>query len=400
MKILVINSGSSSLKYQVINMENEKILLKGLVERIGEKKSSIKHENGTSKYTEELKIPNHEEALKKVMNLLVDPQYGCFKSLSEIDAIGHRVLHCGEKYVSSVLIDDNVINAIEEHAVFGPLHNPPNLTGILAAQKLMPDVPQVAVFDTSFHQTMPPKAFLYGLPYEFYEKYKIRRYGFHGTSHKYITIEAAKMLGKDIKELKLISAHLGNGASLAAVKGGKVVDTSMGLTPLEGLVMGGRSGDVDATVPLFLLRQGYSIDEVDNILNKKSGVYGISGISNDMRDIEKAIKEGHKRAQLAFDVYTYRIAKYIGSYATILNGFDALVFTAGVGENDPEVRKTVCDYLGIFGVKLDDEKNISLNRIGGIISSDDSKVTVMVIKTNEELMIARDTKEIVENQKK
>lgn len=400
MKILVINSGSSSLKYQVINMENEKILLKGLVERIGEKKSSIKHENGTSKYTEELKITNHEEALKKVMNLLVDPQYGCFKSLSEIDAIGHRVLHCGEKYVSSVLIDDNVINAIEEHAVFGPLHNPPNLTGILAAQKLMPDVPQVAVFDTSFHQTMPPKAFLYGLPYEFYEKYKIRRYGFHGTSHKYITIEAAKMLGKDIKELKLISAHLGNGASLAAVKGGKVVDTSMGLTPLEGLVMGGRSGDVDATVPLFLLRQGYSIDEVDNILNKKSGVYGISGISNDMRDIEKAIKEGHKRAQLAFDVYTYRIAKYIGSYATILNGFDALVFTAGVGENDPEVRKTVCDYLGIFGVKLDDEKNISLNRIGGIISSDDSKVTVMVIKTNEELMIARDTKEIVENQKK
>ena len=400
MKILVINSGSSSLKYQVINMENEKILLKGLVERIGEKKSSIKHENGTSKYTEELKIPNHEEALKKVMNLLIDPQYGCFKSLSEIDAIGHRVLHCGEKYVSSVLIDDNVIDAIEEHAVFGPLHNPPNLTGILAAQKLMPDVPQVAVFDTSFHQTMPPKAFLYGLPYEFYEKYKIRRYGFHGTSHKYITIEAAKMLGKDIKELKLISAHLGNGASLAAVKGGKVVDTSMGLTPLEGLVMGGRSGDVDATVPLFLLRQGYSIDEVDNILNKKSGVYGISGISNDMRDIEKAIEEGHKRAQLAFDVYTYRIAKYIGSYATILNGFDALVFTAGVGENDPEVRKTVCDYLGIFGVKLDDEKNISLNRIGGIISSDDSKVTVMVIKTNEELMIARDTKEIVENQKK
>lgn len=400
MKILVINSGSSSLKYQVINMENEKILLKGLVERIGEKKSSIKHENGTSKYTEELKITNHEEALKKVMNLLIDPQYGCFKSLSEIDAIGHRVLHCGEKYVSSVLIDDNVINAIEEHAVFGPLHNPPNLTGILAAQKLMPDVPQVAVFDTSFHQTMPPKAFLYGLPYEFYEKHKIRRYGFHGTSHKYITIEAAKMLGKDIKELKLISAHLGNGASLAAVKGGKVVDTSMGLTPLEGLVMGGRSGDVDATVPLFLLRQGYSIDEVDNILNKKSGVYGISGISNDMRDIEKAIKEGHKRAQLAFDVYTYRIAKYIGSYATILNGFDALVFTAGVGENDPEVRKTVCDYLGIFGVKLDDEKNISLNRIGGIISSDDSKVTVMVIKTNEELMIARDTKEIVENQKK
>lgn len=400
MKILVINSGSSSLKYQVINMDNEKILLKGLVERIGEKKSSIKHENGTSKYTEELKITNHEEALKKVMNLLIDPQYGCFKSLSEIDAIGHRVLHCGEKYVSSVLIDDNVINAIEEHAVFGPLHNPPNLTGILAAQKLMPDVPQVAVFDTSFHQTMPPKAFLYGLPYEFYEKYKIRRYGFHGTSHKYITIEAAKMLGKDIKELKLISAHLGNGASLAAVKGGKVVDTSMGLTPLEGLVMGGRSGDVDATVPLFLLRQGYSIDEVDNILNKKSGVYGISGISNDMRDIEKAIKEGHKRAQLAFDVYTYRIAKYIGSYATILNGFDALVFTAGVGENDPEVRKTVCDYLGIFGVKLDDEKNISLNRIGGIISSDDSKVTVMVIKTNEELMIARDTKEIVENQKK
>jgi acetate kinase len=334
------------------------------------------------------------------MNLLVDPQYGCFKSLSEIDAIGHRVLHCGEKYVSSVLIDDNVIDAIEEHAVFGPLHNPPNLTGILAAQKLMPDVPQVAVFDTSFHQTMPPKAFLYGLPYEFYEKYKIRRYGFHGTSHKYITIEAAKMLGKDIKELKLISAHLGNGASLAAVKGGKVVDTSMGLTPLEGLVMGGRSGDVDATVPLFLLRQGYSIDEVDNILNKKSGVYGISGISNDMRDIEKAIEEGHKRAQLAFDVYTYRIAKYIGSYATILNGFDALVFTAGVGENDPEVRETVCDYLGIFGVKLDDEKNISLNRRGGIISSDDSKVTVMVIKTNEELMIARDTKEIVENQKK
>jgi len=400
MKILVINSGSSSLKYQVINMENEEVLLKGLVERIGEKISGIKHENGRSEYSEESKIPNHEEALKKVMDLLIDPHYGCLKDLSEIDAIGHRVLHCGEKYVSSVLIDENVIAAIEEHAVFGPLHNPPNLTGILAAQKLMPNVPQVAVFDTSYHQTMPPKAFLYGLPYEFYEKYKIRRYGFHGTSHKYITIEAAKMLGKDPKDLKLISAHLGNGASLAAINGGKVVDTSMGLTPLEGLVMGGRSGDIDATIPLFLLRQGYTVDEVDEILNKKSGVYGISGISNDMRDIEKAIQEGHKRAKLAFDVYTYRIAKYIGSYATILNGFDALVFTAGVGENDPDVRKTVCDYLGIFGVKIDEEKNKSLNRKGGIISTEDSKVIVMIIKTNEELMIARDTKEILENFKK
>ncbi|PNR92306.1 acetate/propionate family kinase [Petrotoga sp. 9PWA.NaAc.5.4] len=396
MKILVINSGSSSLKYQVLDMKTEECLVKGIVERIGEDQSDIKHKNKEKICENDKKIKDHEEALKEVMKLLIDPEYGCLKELSEIDAIGHRVVHGGEKFFSSVLINDEVIEAIEENSDLAPLHNPPNLTGIRAAKKLLPGVPQVAVFDTSFHHTMEPKAYMYGLAYELYEKYKIRKYGFHGTSHRYVSQKAAEILGKDIESLKIISAHLGNGASLAAVDKGKVIDTSMGFTPLEGLIMGTRSGDIDPSIPLFLLRKGYTIDEVDDILNKKSGLTGLSGISNDMRDIKKAIREGNKKAKLAYDVYVYRLAKYIGSYATILKRFDVLIFTAGVGENNPEIRKDVCDYLDIFELKLDEEKNNILNKEDRIISTSDSHVKVLVIKTDEELMIAKDTKKIVE----
>lgn len=396
MKVLVINSGSSSLKYQVLEIDSEKCLIKGLVERIGEDESDIEQKNGEKEYQVVAKIKDHEEALKEALKLILDPEFGCLKDLSEIDAVGHRVVHGGEKFFSSVLINEDVIKAIEENSDLAPLHNPPNLMGIKASQKVLPKVPQVAVFDTSFHHTMPEKAYMYGLPYELYQKHKIRRYGFHGTSHRYVSKKASQMLGEDIKNLKIITAHLGNGASLAAIDKGKVVDTSMGFTPLEGLMMGTRSGDVDPGIIIFLLRSGYSIDEVDDLLNKKSGVLGLSEISNDMRDIRKGIKEGNKKAKLAYDVYVYKLAKYIGSYVTILKGLDALVFTAGVGENDNDVRKDVCDYLEIFGVKIDEEKNNELNRKEGIISTEDSKVKVLVVKTDEELMIARDTKKIIE----
>ncbi|POZ91221.1 acetate kinase, partial [Petrotoga sp. SL27] len=322
MKILVINSGSSSLKYQVLEMENEECLVKGLVERIGEQESDIEQESEGKEYKNITKIKDHEEALKKTMELITDPEYGCLKGLDEIDAVGHRVVHGGEKFFSSVLIDEEVIKAIEENSDLAPLHNPPNLMGIRAAKKLLPKVPQVAVFDTSFHHSMPEKAYMYGLPYELYQKYKIRRYGFHGTSHRYVSQKASEILRKDIKELKMITAHLGNGASLAAIDRGKVVDTSMGFTPLEGLIMGTRSGDIDPGIVLFLTRKGYSVDEVDDLLNKRSGVYGLSEMSNDMRDIRKGIENGDKKAKLAYDVYVYRLAKYIGSYITILKGLD------------------------------------------------------------------------------
>ncbi|HBT50786.1 MAG TPA: acetate kinase [Petrotoga sp.] len=396
MKILVINSGSSSLKYQILEMENEECLVKGLVERIGEEESDIEQESKEKEYKNITKINDHEEALKKAMELITDPEYGCLKGLDEIDAVGHRIVHGGEKFFSSVLIDEEVIKAIEENSDLAPLHNPPNLVGIRAAKKLLPKVPQVAVFDTSFHHSMPEKAYMYGLPYELYQKYKIRRYGFHGTSHRYVSQKASEILRKDIKELKMITAHLGNGASLAAIDRGKVVDTSMGFTPLEGLIMGTRSGDIDPSIVLFLTRKGYSVDELDDLLNKRSGVYGLSEMSNDMRDIRKGIENGDKKAKLAYDVYVYRLAKYIGSYVTILKGLDALVFTAGVGENDEHVRMDVCDYLDFFGVKIDKEKNTLLNRKEGIISTSDSDVDVLIVKTNEELMIAQDTKRIVE----
>ncbi|RAO99462.1 acetate kinase [Petrotoga sp. 9PW.55.5.1] len=399
MKVLVINSGSSSLKYQVLEIDSEKCLIKGLVERIGEDESDIEQTNGEKEYQVVAKIKDHEEALKEALKLITDSDFGCLKDLSEIDAVGHRVVHGGEKFFSSVLINEDVIKAIEENSDLAPLHNPPNLMGIKASQKVLPKVPQVAVFDTSFHHTMPEKAYMYGLPYELYQKHKIRRYGFHGTSHRYVSKKASQMLGENIKNLKIITAHLGNGASLAAIDKGKVVDTSMGFTPLEGLMMGTRSGDVDPGIIIFLLRNGYSIDEVDNLLNKKSGVLGLSEISNDMRDIRKGIENGDKKAKLAYDVYVYKLAKYIGSYVTILKGLDVLVFTAGVGENDHDVRKDVCDYLEIFGVKIDEEKNNGLNRKEGIISTEDSKVKVLVVKTDEELMIARDTKKIIEKRR-
>ncbi|MDN5343150.1 acetate kinase [Oceanotoga sp. DSM 15011] len=398
MKILVINTGSSSLKYQVLNMNDEELLCKGLVEKIGLPDSKIKQKCGNLKFEEEHYFENHEQALKRVIELVTDEKKGCLKSMSEIDAIGHRVVHGGEDFSKSVLITDEVMKALEDNINLAPLHNPANITGIKAAQKLLPEVPQIGVFDTAFHQTMPPKAFMYALPYELYKKYKIRRYGFHGTSHRYVAKRAAELLCLRKRDIKIISAHIGNGGSVAAIQNAKVVDTSMGFTPLEGLIMGTRSGDIDPAIPIYLMRNGYSMDEVDDILNKKSGVYGISDyLSSDMRDIRAAKDDGNEKAALALDVYVYRLAKYIGSYATAMKGLDVLIFTAGVGENTIEFREKVCEYLEIFGVELDKEKNKTLNGKEGIISTDSSKVKVLIIPTDEELMIARDTKKIVEN---
>ena len=343
-------------------------------------------------------MPDHEVALKLILDVLMDRKLGVIKNLSEINAVGHRVVHGGEIFASSVLIDDEVIKVLEEYSYLAPLHNPPNLMGIKASMKLLPGVPNVAVFDTAFHQSMPKKAFLYALPYEYYEKYRIRRYGFHGTSHRYVSKRASEILGKPYEELKIITCHLGNGASIAAIKNGKSVDTSMGFTPLEGLVMGTRSGDIDPSIVVFLQeKENLSAQEVYNILNKKSGVFGLSkGFSSDMRDIEEAMLNGDEIARIVIDVYEYRIAKYIGAYAAAMNGVDAIVFTAGVGENSPIIREEICEnYLGYLGIKIDKERN-NFKGEERIISTQDSKVAVLVIPTNEELVIARDTKEIVE----
>ncbi|MCD6267059.1 MAG: acetate kinase [Thermotoga sp. 4484_232] len=398
MKILVINSGSSSVKYQFIDMNGEKVLCKGIAERIGISGSRLIHKVRGEKHVIEKDLPDYEVALKLILDTLMDEKLGVIKDLSEIGAVGHRVVHGGEIFASSVLIDDEVIKVLEEYSYLAPLHNPPNLMGIKASMKLLPKVPNVAVFDTAFHQSMPRKAFLYAIPYEYYEKYRIRRYGFHGTSHRYVSKRAAEILGKSYKELKIITCHLGNGASIAAVKNGKSVDTSMGFTPLEGLVMGTRSGDIDPSIVVFLQeKEGLSPQDVYDILNKKSGVLGLSkGFSPDMRDIEEAAMNGDETARTALDVYEYRIAKYIGAYAAVMNGVDAIVFTAGVGENSPIIREEICEnYLGYLGVKIDKEKNDVMGE-ERIISTPDSKVAVLVIPTNEELVIARDTKEIVE----
>ena len=397
MKILVLNCGSSSLKYQLLDMESETVLAKGLVERIGLEGSRLIIDlPGREKVKKEQPFANHEVAINAVLEELVREEYGILKSLEEITAIGHRIVHGGERFSGSVIIDEEVLNAVEECVQLAPLHNPPNVLGIKACQKLLPNTPQVGVFDTAFHQTMPKKAYLYGVPYNWYEKYGIRRYGFHGTSHKYVAFKASEILGKPLRELKIITCHLGNGSSVAAVKEGKSVDTSMGFTPLEGLMMGTRSGNIDPAIVTFIQeKEGLSAAQVNDILNKKSGVLGISGYS-DFRDIEERASAGDDKAKLALEMFCYQVAKYIGAYAAAMNGVDAIVFTAGVGENSEVVRREVCKYLGFLGAILDEEKN----KIRGketLISTPDSKVKILVIPTNEELMIAKETLELVSN---
>lgn len=395
MNILVINAGSSSLKYQLIDMDNEKLLAKGLVERIGFTGFDVDNFSqkvGEKKVSLHKILKDHKEAFELVIKELTDPEHGAIKDMSSIGAVGHRVLHGGADFTESVLIEAPVLKAIEDNIPLGPLHNPANLTGILACREIMPDVPMVAVFDTAFHQTMPRKAYLYGVDYKYYEKYKIRRYGFHGTSHRFVSAEVARMLGRD--DLKMVICHLGNGSSMSAVVNGKCVDTSMGLTPLEGLLMGTRSGDLDpAIVGTIAEREDLTASEVVTALNKKSGFIGLSGgLSNDWRDINAAAKAGDERGQRTAEVWSYRIRKYIGAYAAAMNGLDVVVFTAGIGENSCDARKYVltdCDWLGI---KLDDKRNEANETV---ISTDDSKVKVLVVPTNEELAIARDTLEIV-----
>ncbi len=395
MKILVLNSGSSSVKYQVLDMEGEKVLAKGIVERIGLAGSRLKHKKGDKELVVEQEIKNHSEAIELILKYLTHPQHGAISHPEEISAVGHRVVHGGERFSGSVLITDEVIESIRECIPLAPLHNPANLSGILAAMEKLPGKPMVAVFDTAFHQTMPSHAYMYALPYEMYEKMKIRRYGFHGTSHRYVSQRAADILGIPMDELRIITAHLGNGASMCAVKGGKSVDTTMGYTPLEGLYMGTRCGDLDPAVPLAIQNQmKLAPPEVDHLLNKKSGMLGISGISSDMRDLEEAAEAGNQRATLALRMYAYKVKKYIGAYAAAMGGLDVLVFTAGIGENSPLIREWSCQGLEFMGIEIDPEKNRKMVRgKEGIISR--GKVRVMVIPTNEELVIARDTAEIV-----
>ena len=392
MKILVINAGSSSLKYQLLDPEKQQVLAKGLCERIGiDGRFTYKPEGKEPIKDAEVAMPTHSEAIQTVLNALVDPANGVISSMDEIDAVGHRVVHGGEKFAKSVLITDEVMAAIEECNPLAPLHNPANIIGIKACQTLMPKTPMVAVFDTAFHQTMPALAYTYALPYEFYTEDKVRRYGFHGTSHKYVAARAAAMLGKPIQELKLISCHLGNGSSITAVDGGKSVDTSMGFTPLAGLPMGTRSGDLDAGILEYLMhKHGYDIDKMLNILNKKSGVEGISGVSSDFRDLETAANEGNDRAQLALDVFAYSVKKLIGSYAAAMGGVDAVIFTAGVGENDPGTRAKAVAGLEFMGIQIDPEKNNVRGKEVDVAAAG-SRARVLVIPTNEELMIAQDT---------
>jgi acetate kinase len=399
MKVLVINCGSSSLKYQLINMENENVLAKGLVERIGIEGSILTQKVNDEKYVIEQPMKDHKVAIKLVLDALIDKEHGVISDMSEISAVGHRVVHGGEKYAGSVLIDENVMEALQECVKLAPLHNPPNIIGINACRELMPSTPMVGVFDTAFHQTLPEEAFIYALPYELYTQYGIRKYGFHGTSHRFVSMTAAQMMGKNIEDLKIITCHLGNGASLSAVKGGKSVDTTMGFTPLAGVAMGTRCGDIDPAIVPFLVKEtGMSIEEVDNLMNKKSGVLGVSGVSSDFRDIENAAKDGNKRSELALDVFHYRVRTSIGAYAAALNGVDCIVFTAGLGENSITSRAAICDGLQYLGLNIDAEKN-NVRGKATEISTADSKVKVFVIPTDEELMIARDTKEIVESAK-
>ena len=395
MNVLVINCGSSSLKYQLINSDTEAVLAKGLCERIGIDGRLTYQKAGLDKEITEAPMPTHKEAIQLVLDALVNEKTGAIASLAEVNAVGHRIVHGGEKFASSAVITDEMIKAVEECNDLAPLNNPANLIGIHACQELMPGVPMVGVFDTAFHQTMPEKAYLYGLPYEYYEKYKVRRYGFHGTSHSFVSKHVAEFLGKDLNDSKIIVAHLGNGASISAVLNGKCVDTSMGLTPLEGLVMGTRSGDIDPAIMEFIAKkENLDIAGVMNVLNKKSGVQGISGLSSDFRDLEEGMEAGNERATAAIEVFSYRVAKYIGSYVAAMNGVDVISFTAGIGENAPIVRSKVLAYLGYLGITVDEEAN-SKRGDDIVISTPDSKVTVCVIPTNEELAIARETVALV-----
>ena len=396
MNILVINCGSSSLKYQLIDMEGEKVLCKGLVERIGIEGSKITHETtGKDKQVIEQPMEDHKVALGLVLDALVNEEYGAIKSMDEIGAVGHRVVHGGETFASSVLIDKEVMKVLYDCVELAPLHNPPNITGIEACQELMPETPMVAVFDTAFHQTMDKSNYIYPLPYKYYEKYKVRRYGFHGTSHKYVANRVAEIMGKDIKDLNIITCHLGNGSSLCAIQGGESIDTSMGFTPLEGLAMGTRSGDIDpAIIPFIMNKESMTFDEVNQMLNKESGVLGISGLSSDFRDLEIAIGEGNERAELAIDVFVNRVKKYIGAYVAQMCGLDCLVFTAGIGENSAFLRAKICEGLECLGIHIDEE----LNNVRGEeakLNKDLTSADIYVVPTNEELMIARDTLELV-----
>ncbi|MBH1939719.1 acetate kinase [Mobilitalea sibirica] len=392
MKVLVINCGSSSLKYQLIDSETEQALAVGICERIGQEVSYLKHTpNGGDKVVLETSMKNHEIAVSMVLEALINDSYGVIKSLDEIGAVGHRVVHGGEKFAASTIITDEVIKAIEGCNDLAPLHNPANLIGIRACANLMEGVPMVAVFDTAFHQTMPPKAYLYGLPFDYYEKHKIRKYGFHGTSHSYVSKKAAEFAGLDIENSKVIVCHLGNGASISAVLNGKSIDTSMGFTPLSGLVMGTRSGDIDPSIIEFISkRENKTIDQVMNLLNKESGVWGMSEVSSDFRDINVAMDSGNEKARLAFELFVYRVAKYIGGYVAAMNGVDVIAFTAGVGENDHKVREWVCEYLGYLGVTIDLEKN-KARGVEIMLTTPESKVKVCIMPTNEELAIARET---------
>ncbi|HHT72085.1 MAG TPA: acetate kinase [Firmicutes bacterium] len=395
MKIFVLNCGSSSVKYKLYDMEGERVLAEGRVERVGQENATITHQStGKEKITKTMPILEHTVAISETLHLLLHPEHGVLNSLDEIDAVGHRVVHGGESFSESTLIKEDTKDILDSLAELAPLHNPANVMGIRAAERLMPHTPQVAVFDTAFHSTMPSHAYLYAIPFNLYQKHKVRRYGFHGTSHLFVTQKAAEMMGKDIKDLKIVSCHLGNGASIAAVQGGQSVDTTMGFTPLEGLMMGTRSGDIDPGAIFYLMKTyDLSLHEIDSLLNKHSGLYGIAGVS-DMRDIEKKMSEGDRLAQMAFDMYEYRIRKYIGAYIAAMGGIDALVFTAGIGENTPSLRTKLCQNLSYLGIELNEE----LNQKRGEpldITTEDSKVRVFVIPTDEELVIARDTATIV-----
>ncbi|MBR0360383.1 MAG: acetate kinase [Clostridia bacterium] len=397
MKILVINAGSSSLKYQLIDMDNKNVLAKGLCERIGIDGSNLQHTcvvKGLDKIKIEKPMKDHGDAIQMVIDALVDADHGAIASMSEIGAVGHRVVHGAEAFTDSTLVTEAVLKELEKCTPLAPLHNPPNIIGIEACQKVMPNTPMVAVFDTAFHQTMPAKAYMYALPYKCYEEDRIRKYGFHGTSHKYVSQEAVKVLGKPAEELKIVTCHLGNGSSISAVDGGKCVDTSMGFTPLDGVPMGTRTGSMDPAVMTFLMNKGMSAKEIDNLVNKESGVAGISDVSSDFRDLSAAAESGNKRAELALAMFSYQVKKFIGSYAAAMGGIDAVVFTAGVGENDAATRKDIVSGLEFMGIKIDDEKNSTRGTVD--VSAADATVKTLVIPTDEEMMIAIDTQRLVE----
>jgi acetate kinase len=402
MKILVINSGSSSIKYQLFDMEKTTVLAKGIVEKIGMQGSFLKNtRNDGDEVKLEGEIVDHQAGIEYMLGVLISKNHGSLKSLDELNAVGHRVVHGGETFKGSVLITEKVIRKMEEVAELAPLHNPPNLKGIYAVSELMPHLPQAGIFDTAFHQTMPEYAYMYAIPYSLYKKYGLRRYGFHGTSHQYVSGRACSILNADIKKQKIITCHLGNGASITAIKNGKSVDTSMGLTPVEGMIMGTRSGDLDLGVLTFIMnKEEIGVNSANTLINKHSGMLGISGVSSDMREIEKAAAEGNERASLALQMYSYRIKKYIGAYCAAMGGMDVVVFTGGIGENDTSTRESTCSNMEFLGIHLDMDKNRSIRGKEGIISAPNSKVTVMVIPTNEELVIAQDTLEIISNIKK